>query len=30
VESQTLKLKAHVHTLKFQRIRLKFVENDLE
>jgi hypothetical protein len=30
VESRTLKLKARVHTLKFQRICLKFVGNILE
>jgi hypothetical protein len=30
VESRTLKLKARVHTLKFQRICLKFVGNVLE
>jgi hypothetical protein len=30
VESRTLKLKAHVHTLKFQRIWLKLVGNDLK
>jgi hypothetical protein len=30
VESQTLKLKARVHTLKFQQICLKFVGNVLE
>jgi hypothetical protein len=30
VESRTLKLKARVHTLKFQRICLEFVGNVLE
>jgi hypothetical protein len=30
LESRTLKLKARVHTLKFQRIWLKFVENVLK
>jgi hypothetical protein len=30
IESRTLKLKARVHTLKFQQICLKFVGNVLE
>jgi hypothetical protein len=30
IESRTLKLKARVHTLNFQRIWLKFVENVLK
>jgi hypothetical protein len=29
IESRTLKLKARVHTLKFQRICMKFVEMSL-
>jgi hypothetical protein len=30
VESRTLKLKAHIYTLKFQRICLKVIGNVLE
>jgi hypothetical protein len=30
IESRTLKLKTRVHTLKFQRICMKFVGNVLE